>query len=157
MITAVPITNSRIASHFTKADSFVFINHQGRVVCHHINPARESGCAGKKNLLTLLSRQNTQRIVTRNIGERMLGKLLDLDISVFKINTSRLETLTSASDISPTMTPLTESTQGRKSVNYAAKKESGGCGCNHENDGDTSLERKSSCHQPDGKKCCGKH
>lgn len=153
MITAVPITNDRIASHFTKADSFVFINDQGRVVCHHINPAREPGCAGKKNLLTLLSRQNAQRIVTRNIGERMLGKLLDLDINVFKIDTSRLEALTLASEAAPSLTPLTDPAQGRKSANYETKKMSGGCGCNHDDQGESAPP----CHQPDGKKCCGKH
>lgn len=72
MITAIPVTKEHISGHFTKAESFIFINAEGRIVCHHINPAREGGCAEKKALLNMLQRQNAQRVIVRHIGERML-------------------------------------------------------------------------------------
>ncbi|MBK5073522.1 hypothetical protein I2492_10480 [Budviciaceae bacterium CWB-B4] len=153
MITAVPISHDRIAGHFTKADSFIFINGEGRVVCHHINPARESGCAGKKALLNLLGKQKTERVITRNIGERMLGKLLDRNLAVFQIDHSQLDTqILGASENLP-LTALTDSSQGRRSVNYETKKESGGCGCHHGEEHETG-EKTEGCHQHGGKRCC---
>lgn len=155
MITAVPVTNDRIAGHFTKADSFIFINQQGRIVCHHINPARESGCAGKKSLLSLLTKQNAKRVITRNIGERMLGKLLALELQVFKSSASEIDTLELSLETAQSITPLTSPEQGRKSTHYEARQAEGGCGCSHNDESESSHEANNGgCHQHGGKKCC---
>ena len=39
MITAIPMKEDRVASHFTKADSFVFVNENGDVLSRKANPA----------------------------------------------------------------------------------------------------------------------
>lgn len=32
MITAIPMSKDRVASHFTKADSFIFLDDNGQVI-----------------------------------------------------------------------------------------------------------------------------
>lgn len=152
MITAVPVTKEHIAGHFTKAESFIFINAEGRVVCHHINPAREGGCAEKKALLNMLQRQNAQRVIVRHIGERMLGKLLSRELSVFKASGGNINVQALCAAHLDGLTPLTDAQQGERSPNYETKKTAGGgCECNHE-DGDHDQ-----CHRSGGKRCCESH
>ena len=73
MITAIPMNKDHVASHFTKADSFVFLDDNGQILVERINPTLDANCAGKSQLLALLKAENAQRIIVRNIGERMLG------------------------------------------------------------------------------------
>jgi predicted Fe-Mo cluster-binding NifX family protein len=158
MITAVPVSQDRIAGHFTKADSFIFINAEGRIVCHHYNPAKEEGCAGKNHLLSLFNRQKVSRVIARNIGERMLGKLLALNVDVFQVNGSQLDIASLSAAASDGMTPLVEASQGRRSSNYHDKKASGGCGCHsegHEEGHECSHEKGHCCRGGAQHKCCG--
>ena len=154
MITAIPVTKEHIAGHFTKAESFIFINAEGRVVCHHINPAREGGCAEKKALLNMLQRQNAQRVIVRHIGERMLGKLLSRELSVFKTSGGNIDVQALCAAHLDGLTPLTDAQQGERSPNYETKKAAGGgCGCSHEG----SEHEHGHCHRDDGKRCCESH
>ena len=72
MITAIPMSDDRVANHFTKADCLVFLDEQGVERNRVDNPARDASCAGKQKLVELLAEQQANRIVVRNIGEQRL-------------------------------------------------------------------------------------
>jgi len=125
MITAIMVNEDRISSHFTKAESLLLIDEQGQVVERLINPAISADCKGKQALVRLIN-QHAKRIVVRNIGERILEKLLDHKISVYQANSSRLSMEELANPKSDAMTPLTEPSQGRTSTHYKEKQQAGG-------------------------------
>ncbi|ACQ93270.1 conserved hypothetical protein [Tolumonas auensis DSM 9187] len=132
MITAIPMKEDRVASHFTKADSFVFINENGDVISRKANPALNANCSGKSELLTLLQAENVQRVIVRNIGERILGKLLDSQFAVYQTSCGRQDAKELVSEQANKLTQLTNASQGRQSLNHEAKQANGGCGCNHD-------------------------
>jgi predicted Fe-Mo cluster-binding NifX family protein len=131
MITAIPMKEDRVASHFTKADSFIFMNENGDVKARKANPALNANCSGKTDLLTMLQEENVQRVIVRNIGERILGKLIESKFSVYQTSCGRQDAKELVSDQANMLTQLTSASQGRKSLNYEAKQASGGCGCEH--------------------------
>ena len=128
MITAIMVNEDRISSHFTKADSLLLIDEQGQVVERLVNPALSADSKGKQGLVRLIS-QHAKRLVVRNIGERILEKLLVHNISVFQANSSRLSMQELANPHSDAITSLTEPSQGRPSSHYRDKQQAG-C-CNH--------------------------
>lgn len=141
MIIAMPMSQSGLASHFSKAQRIGFYNEYHQLINSFDNPALAGSCSDKSALLTLICQQKTDIVIVQNIGERMLGKLLNAGISVSKgERKTRIETLLSNSgDLSRR---LIKASQGRASLNHA-KKEScssetcgatNGCGCSgHEN------------------------
>ena len=131
MITAIPMNKDRVASHFTKADSFVFLDDNGQILRERINPALDANCAGKSQLLALLKAENAQRIIVRNIGERMLGKLLESQFDVFQTQCGRQSATELSSEKANLLIQLTSPSQGRQSLHFEEKKASGGCGCQH--------------------------
>nr|WP_321270295.1 NifB/NifX family molybdenum-iron cluster-binding protein [uncultured Tolumonas sp.] len=131
MITAIPMKQDRVASHFTKADSFIFLDENGDVKARKENPALNANCSGKADLLTMLQEENVQRVIVRNIGERILGKLIDSKFSVYQTNCGRQDAKELVSEQANMLTQLTSASQGRQSLNYEAKQAKGGCGCNH--------------------------
>jgi predicted Fe-Mo cluster-binding NifX family protein len=86
MITAIPMNDDRIANHFTKANYLVFLDERGIEINRIDNPALAANCAGKQKMVGLLAEQQVDRIVVRNIGERMLGKLLARQFAVYQTN-----------------------------------------------------------------------
>ncbi len=160
MITAIPMKEDRVASHFTKADSFVFVNENGDVLSRKANPALNANCAGKKDLLDLLKAENAQRVIVRNIGERILGKLLENQFSVYQTSCGRQNVKELASEQADKLTHMTSPSQGRQSLNYEAKQASGGCGCEHEgHEGRQSCcghddKGHSHAHQQGAGRCC---
>ena len=108
MIFAIPYQNERIAGHFTKAERFLFTDKKHTI--SKDNPALVSGgCSGKKSLFTLLKNQKTDAVLIRNIGQKMLAKLLNANIRVFRASSHvSLETLQLSE-----LTELTEVSQGR--------------------------------------------
>lgn len=154
MITAIPMNEDRIANHFTKAENFVFINEQGEEVSRHANPAHSIHCAGKQNLLDLLIQQHAERIVVRNIGMQMLGKLLAHQLTVFQTNGGRRNTVELANPEAAGLVPLTEADQGRPSLNHEVKKKEGGC--RHKR---VSISKQGRCcqQQTDGHEAYGRH
>lgn len=142
MITAIPMNEDRIANHFSKAENFLFINEQGEEVSRHDNPVHNSHCAGKKDLLELLIRQHAERIVVRNIGKQMLGKLLAHRLAVFQTNSSRRGTVELANPEAAGLITLTEADQGRPSLNHEVKKNEGSCRHNRE-----SISKQGRCCQ----------
>ncbi|MGR5063704.1 NifB/NifX family molybdenum-iron cluster-binding protein [Photobacterium sp. DNB22_13_2] len=127
MITAIPMNEDRIANHFSKAVNFLFINEQGEEVSRHANPLHSTHCTGKKDLLDLLIQQRAERIVVRNIGKQMLGKLLAHRLAVFQTDSGRRNTIELANPEATGLIILTESGQGRSSLNYEAKQKEDGC------------------------------
>lgn len=53
------------------------------------NPALAANCAGKQKMIGLLAEKQVERIVVRNIGERMLCKLLVWLFAVYQTNCGR--------------------------------------------------------------------
>lgn len=132
MIIAIPLNNDRIANHFTKAGTLLFIDERGTELSRHTNPALNAGCSGKQDMLELLSDQKATHVIVRNIGERMLGKLLDRQFSVFQARHSHYQAGTPIKPGTEDLLPLTEAGQGRRSLNHAAREKSASCGCTHE-------------------------
>ncbi len=156
MITAIPMSDDRVASHFTKADCLVFLDEHGVERNRVDNPARDASCAGKQKLVELLAEQQANRIVVRNIGEQMLGKLLARQFAVYQTNCGRRSASELVDPVTSGLVPLLEASQGRQSLNHEAKKQSGGCGCHHSADepsgtcchaSDTPQQKMASCHQ----------
>ena len=126
MITAIPMNEDRIANHFSKAEKFLFINEHGEEVSRHANPVYLAQSAGKKALLHMLIQQGADRVIVRNIGQRMLGKLLDHRLGVFQIERGRRDISELAKPEATGVITLTEAEQGRPSLNYDANKKEGG-------------------------------
>ncbi|OLQ75491.1 hypothetical protein BIT28_22925 [Photobacterium proteolyticum] len=118
MITAIPMNDDHIASHFSKAEHFLFINEQGVEVSRHENPALAAHCAGKKALLKLLLQHHAERVVVRNIGQKMLGKLLSHQLSVTQTDSGRRSAQELVSSETAGLFSLTEADQGRPSPNH---------------------------------------
>ncbi|WP_024873329.1 NifB/NifX family molybdenum-iron cluster-binding protein [Tolumonas lignilytica] len=162
MITAIPMNEDRIANHFSKADHFVFVNENGDVLSRMVNPALNANCSGKNALLTLLQAENTQQIFVRNIGERILGKLLENQFAVFQVNSNRQNISELVTADTNNFMQMTSPSQGRPSTNYEAKHANGGCGCEHDG-----HEKQHACcgskdpsqeqvHQHGAGRCCQK-
>ncbi|WP_432452737.1 MULTISPECIES: NifB/NifX family molybdenum-iron cluster-binding protein [unclassified Agarivorans] len=131
MIIAIPINDDRLAPHFTKADSILFVNEQGEQLSRHANPGLNTNCSGKKDLLILLQQQQANLVIVRNIGEQMLGKLLALSLNVLQSPTSN-KTIEQLASNASQLIPLQNASQGRPSINHLKKQAEGGCGCTHD-------------------------
>ena len=144
MITAIPMNDDRVASHFTKANCLVFLDERGVEINRVDNPALAANCAGKQKMIDLLTEQQVNRVVVRNIGEQMLGKLLARQFAVYQTNCGRRLASELGDPVASGLVQLNQASQGRQSLNHEAKKKSGGCGCGHE-------EGESAAH------CCHSH
>ncbi len=131
MITAIPMNDDRVANHFTKANCLVFLDERGIEINRVDNPALAEGCAGKQKMVDLLAEQQVDRIVVRNIGEQMLGKLLARQFAVYQTNCGRRSAHELVDPIASGLLQLHQASQGRQSLNHEAKAKSGGCGCHH--------------------------
>ena len=156
MITAIPMNDDRVANHFTKANCLVFLDERGVEINRVDNPALAANCAGKQKMVDLLAEQQVDRIVVRNIGEQMLGKLLARQFAVYQTNCGRRPAHELVDPVASGLVQLHQANQGRQSLNHEAKKQSGGCGCHHSADepsgacchaSDTPQQKMASCHQ----------
>lgn len=126
MNTAIPMQDDRIASHFTKADHFIFLDDQGVIKSTKSNPATDSGCSGKSALHKLIIDEKAQRVIVRNIGQRSLAKLLAKGLQVFQAQNGHFNSQMLTDNRH--LTPLVHAEQGRVSIEHNAKKSD--CGCN---------------------------
>lgn len=111
MIYAVPCNESTIAGHYSKANRFLIVDDDKTQSFFITNPAVSiSGCKGKKQLVELLIKHRVDSVVIRNIGERLLSKLFNHNISVYKakprselmsIHPSQLDPVTDLSSARP--------------------------------------------------------
>jgi len=120
---AIPYNDERLAGHFSKAEQFLFVEGDKLQVID--NPAIEGqGCSGKKSLMALFEQQNVDRVIVRNIGQKMLAKLFSAGIRVFQAppRTPIEQVLTRE------LPEFTHVSQARPSKNAAR---AGGCGKSH--------------------------
>ncbi|MGI2853633.1 NifB/NifX family molybdenum-iron cluster-binding protein [Shewanella algae] len=146
----IPMSRGRLAGHFTKAKELAFYDNEHNHCFTLDNPAAAGGnCAAKKAMLQLIKDKGGRIVLVDQIGERMLGKLLDGGISVCRPGKESRDIaalLVAASDI---QLRLTSAAAGRPSLKHQAKGGcGGGCGC-HGHDHDSAA----GC----GSKGCGGH
>lgn len=118
MITAIPVKDEQISNHFSKAQSLVFVDGLGKQIGHCDNLGAEDNCAGKQQLVDLIVAHRAERVLVRNIGQRMLGKLLACELEVHQLGSARADWSELTNLVSK---QLTEATQGRPSHKFEAK------------------------------------
>lgn len=139
MITAIPMNDQTVASHFSKALSVAFFNEQGQEIGREPNPATSTHCQGKKELVRLLTDKHTTRVLVRHIGQNMLERLLKQSLNVFQLNQCRHPIHKLAITPEANLTALTESNQGSPSIHHEKKVTQQSECCGH------SKERSDSC------------
>lgn len=152
MITALPMKEDRFSGHFSRAESLLLCNERGETLgCHH-NPAFDRGCNAKQALRDFLVQQNVSRVMVRNIGQQMLGRLLSWGIAVFKIQGGHVTFDELFNPETTILIPLTDTDQGRVSQNHERKRKEGSC-CTH-----SCHEEPDAGHRRDGahekERCC---
>ncbi|MCR3970048.1 NifB/NifX family molybdenum-iron cluster-binding protein [Aeromonas veronii] len=113
IITAIPMNDDHIAGHFAKAERFVFVDEQGSTLAEIANPVAGNEC--KSALAELLQAHGARRIVLKNIGSKMLGKLLGSGLAVYQASQGRLAMADMLSNESGNLTELTSAEQGSAS------------------------------------------
>ncbi|HHQ4564435.1 TPA: NifB/NifX family molybdenum-iron cluster-binding protein [Aeromonas veronii] len=116
---ALMLSQGLLAGHFTRAEQLQILNPEGNVIATLTNPAAAEGCHGKQALLDALTHYQVGQVVVRNIGERMLSRLLAANIRVLQCRSARLPL---PALLAPTnLQPLTEASQGRPSRRHQIK------------------------------------
>ncbi|MBO1270901.1 dinitrogenase iron-molybdenum cofactor biosynthesis protein [Shewanella sp. 4t3-1-2LB] len=121
----IPMSRGHLSGHFTKAQQLAFFSADGQLQQLVDNPALGGNCADKSAMLNLIKQQGAQIVLVHQIGERMLGKLLDAGISVCRPrerNGSLQQLLNDACD---TRLRLLDTSTARPSLQHQNK---GGCG-----------------------------
>ncbi|MFQ1880491.1 NifB/NifX family molybdenum-iron cluster-binding protein [Aeromonas veronii] len=110
---ALMLSQGLLAGHFTRAEQLQILNPEGNVIATLVNPAAAEGCQGKQALLDALAHHQVGQVVVRNIGERMLGRLLAVNVRVLQCRSARLPLPALLAPAN--LQPLTEASQGRPS------------------------------------------
>ncbi|MGY3854267.1 NifB/NifX family molybdenum-iron cluster-binding protein [Aeromonas aquatilis] len=116
---ALMLNQGLLAGHFTRAEQLQILSPEGNVIATMANPAAAEGCHGKQALLDSLAHHQVGQVVVRNIGERMLGRLLAANIRVLQCRSARLPLPTLLAPAN--LQPLTEVSQGRPSRRHQSK------------------------------------
>ncbi|MFM5512720.1 NifB/NifX family molybdenum-iron cluster-binding protein [Aeromonas veronii] len=116
---ALMLSQGLLAGHFTRAEQLQILNPEGNVIATLANPAAAEGCHGKQVLLDALAHYQVGQVVVRNIGERMLGRLLAANIRVLQCRSARLPLPTLLAPAN--LHSLTEASQGRPSRRHQGK------------------------------------
>lgn len=118
MIYAIPSHRDKIAPHFSEAEQFLILDdRKGRSISID-NPAKEiTGCKGKKALLDMLIMNGVEAVVVRNIGERLLTKLLSCNVDIYQA--TRMSQLSS---IHPSgLEKIMDCSAAKQSINHLNK------------------------------------
>ena len=116
---ALMLSQGLLAGHFTRAEQLQILNPEGNVIATLANPAAAEGCHGKQALLDALAHYQVGQVVVRNIGERMLSRLLAANIRVLQCRSARLPLPALLAPAN--LQPLTEASQGRPSRRHQSK------------------------------------
>ncbi|MFQ1765685.1 NifB/NifX family molybdenum-iron cluster-binding protein [Aeromonas veronii] len=116
---ALMLSQGLLAGHFTRAEQLQILNPEGNVIATLPNPAAAEGCHGKQALLDALAHHQVGQVVVRNIGERMLSRLLAANIRVLQCRSVRLPLPALLAPAN--LQPLTEASQGRPSRRHQSK------------------------------------
>lgn len=143
---AILLSRGRPSAHVSRAEQLQIVSPTGEVLATMSNPANGEGCRGKQALLATLQAHAVTQVLVRNIGEHMLGRLLDAGISVWQYRSAHLD-LSAAH-----LQPLTDASQGSPSRRKASKaSKAGGLikgirpSCNGRKG--EQIGRESGCHQ----------
>ncbi|WP_324044259.1 NifB/NifX family molybdenum-iron cluster-binding protein [Aeromonas dhakensis] len=112
---AILLSRGRPSAHVSRAEQLQIVSPAGEVLATMSNPANGEGCRGKQALLATLQAHVVTQVLVRNIGEHMLGRLLDAGISVWQYRSAHLD-LSAAH-----FQPLTDASQGSPSRRKASK------------------------------------
>lgn len=116
---ALMLSQGLLAGHFTRAEQLQILNPEGSVIVTLANPAAAEGCHGKQALLDALAHHQVGQVVVRNIGERMLSRLLAANIRVLQCRSARLPLPALLAPAN--LQPLTDPSQGRPSRRHQSK------------------------------------
>lgn len=116
---ALMLSQGLLAGHFSRAEQLQILSPEGSVIATLANPAATEGCHGKQALLDALAHHQVGQVVVRNIGERMLGRLLAANIRVLQCRSARLPLPALLAPAN--LQPLTEASQGRPSHRHQSK------------------------------------
>ncbi|BEJ50282.1 hypothetical protein Ri1_28810 [Aeromonas dhakensis] len=112
---AILLSRGRPSVHVSRAEQLQIVSPADEVLATMSNPANGEGCRGKQALLAALQAHAVTQVLVRNIGEHMLGRLLDAGISVWQYRSAHLD-LSAAH-----LQPLTDASQGSPSRRKASK------------------------------------
>ncbi|HDX8370580.1 TPA: NifB/NifX family molybdenum-iron cluster-binding protein [Aeromonas dhakensis] len=112
---AILLSRGQPSAHVSRAEQLQIVSPAGEVLATMSNPANGEGCRGKQALLATLQAHAVTQVLVRNIGEHMLGRLLDAGISVWQYRSAHLD-LSAAH-----LQPLTDASQGSPSRRKASK------------------------------------
>lgn len=155
MNTVIPISGNHIANHFTKAESFLFVDSQGRHTNTLINPVLNcEACSAKKTIVEMFKAEKVKRVIVRNIGQRSLEKLLTNEMQVFQSGIRHIENAILLDNEHRQLTALTTIEQGRRSLIH--EKKGSECSChNKTTDNTANCDFKlASSDSEISKKCC---
>lgn len=116
---AIMLDKGLLAGHFTRAEQLQILSPDGCIIATLPNPAAAEGCRGKQALLDALSHHQVGQVMVRNVGERMLARLLAADIRVMQCRSARLPLPALLAPAN--LQPLTEASQGRPSRRHQSK------------------------------------
>lgn len=116
---ALMLSQGLLAGHFTRAEQLQILTPEGNVIATLANPAAAEGCHGKQELLDALAHHQVGQVVVRNIGERMLGRLLAANIRVLQCRSARLPLPALLAPANLQL--LTDASQGRPSRRHQSK------------------------------------
>lgn len=153
---AILLSRGRPSAHVSRAEQLQIVSPAGEVLATMSNPANGEGCRGKQALLATLQAHAVTQVLVRNIGEHMLGRLLDAGISVWQYRSAHL-------DLSGVhLQPLTDASQGSPSRRKASKASKAGNhvkgirpSCNGRKE--KQIGRESGCHQAEQCGCNHQH
>ncbi|WP_298439036.1 NifB/NifX family molybdenum-iron cluster-binding protein [uncultured Ferrimonas sp.] len=141
---AIPMNDGQVANHFKKAKSFGVFDGAGNTLASFDNPAAQRGCSGKGVLWQRLQQFEVNQIYARNVGQRMLGQLLQQGYQVNKIGRGRVA-LAQLFRGGANLIALTDASQGRPSLNHATKAHACAGDCGGDCGGTESGSRDSGC------------
>ncbi|MGL6004899.1 NifB/NifX family molybdenum-iron cluster-binding protein [Aeromonas sobria] len=116
---ALMLSQGLLAGHFTRAEQLQILSPEGSIITTLANPAAAEGCHGKQALLDALAHHQVGQVVVRNIGERMLGRLLAANIRVLQCRSARLPLPALLAPANLQL--LTDASQGRPSRRHQSK------------------------------------
>jgi predicted Fe-Mo cluster-binding NifX family protein len=116
---ALMLSQGLLAGHFTRAEQLQILSPEGSIITTLANPAAAEGCHGKQELLDALAHHQVGQVVVRNIGERMLGRLLAANIRVLQCSSARLPLPALLAPANLQL--LTDASQGRPSRRHQSK------------------------------------
>lgn len=116
---ALMLSQGQLAGHFSRAEVLQILSPGGEILATQPNPAAAEGCHGKQALLDALAHHQVGQVVVRNIGERMLSRLLAANIRVLQCRSARLPLPALLAPAN--LQPLIEASQGRPSRSHQSK------------------------------------